>query len=169
MSANVIFSWGFQLLGAGIENYDFTVDDIKSKPQKISRKMSSKSLSRIHSSAPSKLIKNEPSGSKKQASKKSSLSERPVSFVSYGAMQHDQVPEPLVTDLSEISTIETVVHSCPPKLGAFEVHTKGFGSRMMAKMGFIEGSGLGKDGKGMVRPIEPTRRPKSLGLGVLNL
>ncbi|KAM0939106.1 putative G-patch domain, R3H domain, R3H domain superfamily protein [Dioscorea sansibarensis] len=155
-----------KLLKAGIEDEDFTVNDIKSKPQKLSRKTNSKSLCRIHSSAPSKLRKNEASGSKKQASKKSSLSERPVSFVSYGAMQSDQVPEPMVTDSSEISTREAVVHSCPPKLGAFEVHTKGFGSKMMAKMGFVEGGGLGKDGKGMVQPIEPIKRPKSLGLGV---
>ncbi|KAH7688376.1 G patch domain-containing protein 2 [Dioscorea alata] len=155
-----------KLLGVGNEDEDFTVNDIKSKPQKLSRRMSSKSLSRIHSSAPSKLRKNEASGSKKQASKKSSLSERPVSFVSYGAMQSDQAPTPAVTDSSEINTGETSVHSCPPKLGSFEVHTKGFGSKMMAKMGFIEGGGLGKDGKGMVQPIEPTRRPKSLGLGV---
>jgi G patch domain-containing protein 2 len=46
------------------------------------------------------------------------------------------------------------------------VHTKGFGSKMMAKMGFIEGTGLGKDGQGIVQPIQAIHRPKSLGLGV---
>ncbi|KAJ6743042.1 G-PATCH DOMAIN CONTAINING PROTEIN [Salix viminalis] len=50
--------------------------------------------------------------------------------------------------------------------GAFEVHTKGFGSKMMGKMGFIQGGGLGKDGQGMAQPIEVIQRPKSLGLGV---
>jgi len=37
---------------------------------------------------------------------------------------------------------------------------------MMAKMGFIEGTGLGKDGQGIVQPIQAIHRPKSLGLGV---
>ncbi|CAN1764650.1 Tuftelin-interacting protein 11 [Linum perenne] len=52
------------------------------------------------------------------------------------------------------------------KVGAFELHTKGFGSKMMAKMGYIEGAGLGKDGQGMAAPIQAIQRPKSLGLGV---
>ena len=52
------------------------------------------------------------------------------------------------------------------KYGAFEVHTTGFGSKMMEKMGFIQGGGLGKDGQGMAQPIEVIQRPKSLGLGV---
>ena len=34
--------------------------------------------------------------------------------------------------------------------GAFEAHTSGFGSRMLAKMGFQgEGAGMGKDGRGI--------------------
>ncbi|KAJ0984823.1 hypothetical protein J5N97_003179 [Dioscorea zingiberensis] len=165
-----------KLLGAGIEDEDFAVNEVKSKPQRLSKgkmKMSSKSPSSashlrtgLQLSAPSKLSKHEASGNKKQASKRSSFSERPVSFVSCGVMQTDQVPEPVATNTSKIITNEMVMHSCPPKMGAFEVHTKGFGSKMMAKMGFVEGGGLGKDGQGMVQPIQPTKRPKSLGLGV---
>nr|GMD75340.1 G-patch domain-containing protein [Ipomoea batatas] len=52
-----------------------------------------------------------------------------------------------------------------PGFGAFENHTKGFGSKMMAKMGFVEGTGLGKDSQGITAPILATRRPKSQGLG----
>jgi hypothetical protein len=42
---------------------------------------------------------------------------------------------------------EKVLESISSKLGTFEMHIKGFGSKMMAKMGFIEGTGLGKDGR----------------------
>ncbi|KAL6219547.1 hypothetical protein ACLB2K_007306 [Fragaria x ananassa] len=37
---------------------------------------------------------------------------------------------------------------------------------MLAKMGFIEGGGLGKEGQGRAEPILAVQRPKSLGLGV---
>lgn len=50
-------------------------------------------------------------------------------------------------------------------IGTFEAHTKGFGSRMMSKMGFVEGQGLGRDGQGISSPLEAVKRPKSLGLG----
>ena len=50
--------------------------------------------------------------------------------------------------------------------GRFEQHTTGFGSRMLAKMGFQEGEGLGREKQGMIVPLEARRRPKNLGLGV---
>lgn len=50
-------------------------------------------------------------------------------------------------------------------IGAFERHTKGFGSKMMAKMGFVEGMGLGRDSQGIVNPLVAVRLPKSRGLG----
>ncbi|XVF34479.1 hypothetical protein REPUB_Repub18cG0062200 [Reevesia pubescens] len=65
---------------------------------------------------------------------------------------------------TETSEHKGIVSSA--RFGAFEVHTKGFGSKMMAKMGFVEGGGLGKDGQGMAQPIEVIQRTKSLGLGV---
>ncbi|XP_047152451.1 tuftelin-interacting protein 11-like [Vigna umbellata] len=51
-------------------------------------------------------------------------------------------------------------------IGSFEEHTTGFGSKMMAKMGYMEGGGLGKNGQGMAQPIEVIQRPKSLGFSV---
>ncbi|XP_011017950.1 PREDICTED: uncharacterized protein LOC105121122 [Populus euphratica] len=92
---------------------------------------------------------------------------QPVSFVSSGVMQSGDA-ETITVDSQEINgTGENKdATSSSSKFGAFEVHTKGFGSKMMEKMGFIQGGGLGKDGQGMAQPIEVTQRPKSLGLGV---
>jgi len=50
--------------------------------------------------------------------------------------------------------------------GAFEKHTTGFGSRMLARMGFAGvGAGLGREGQGIAEPIQATRRPRQMGLG----
>lgn len=51
------------------------------------------------------------------------------------------------------------------RLGAFEQHTRGFGSRMMARMGFVDGSGLGRESQGILNPLVATRRPRARGLG----
>ncbi len=104
---------------------------------------------------------------KKRIEKKSSYADQPVSFVSSGVMQSDTVESKAVVDSQERDENRKnkgVVSSA--SVTSFEVHTKGFGSRMMAKMGYIEGGGLGKDGQGMAEPIEAIKRPKSLGLGV---
>jgi G patch domain-containing protein 2 len=103
---------------------------------------------------------------KKQSGKKGSYANQPVSFVSSGTMQSDAVEITAVDsqEMDENHKNKGVVGTT--SYGSFEVHTKGFGSRMMAKMGFIEGGGLGKDGQGMAEPIEAVQRPKSLGLGV---
>ncbi|OVA08692.1 G-patch domain [Macleaya cordata] len=97
---------------------------------------------------------------------------QPMSFVSSGIMRVDddskeddiQIITATIVDLKkEISSSSL---STTTKLGEFEMHTKGFGSKMMAKMGFVQGGGLGKDGQGIVKPVEAIKRPKSLGLGV---
>ena len=49
--------------------------------------------------------------------------------------------------------------------GAFEAHTTGFGSRLMRRMGYVEGGGLGPNGRGISEPVSQSRRPKNLGLG----
>ena len=39
-------------------------------------------------------------------------------------------------------------------LAAFEQHTRGIGSKLLAAMGFVAGAGLGRDGKGIAAPVD---------------
>ncbi|KAI8816803.1 G-patch domain-containing protein [Fimicolochytrium jonesii] len=50
-------------------------------------------------------------------------------------------------------------------MGAWEVHTKGIGARLLAKMGYEPGKGLGKDAQGMIRPVEVSISLPGKGLG----
>ncbi|GFS03776.1 zinc finger CCCH-type with G patch domain-containing protein [Elysia marginata] len=50
------------------------------------------------------------------------------------------------------------------KLGAWEAHTKGVGSRLMAKMGYIHGQGLGRSGEGRAEPVPIMLLPQGKSL-----
>ncbi|KAJ4958752.1 hypothetical protein NE237_025863 [Protea cynaroides] len=171
-----------KLLRAGDEYSDFVVNEKpkenarnRERRTKTTAKLSGLHLAEPHQSAPSKHSKNsnnrqrrnDSSGKKRDGRKSTAYANQPLSFVSSGVMKVDSVEEIITSDAnvgSGSSEMKCVTSSS--KLGAFEVHTKGFGSKMMAKMGFVEGGGLGKDGQGMLEPIEAIKRPKSLGLGV---
>lgn len=148
-----------KLIGAGDEDSVFTV------------KNSSKGSG--GQSGPSKLFKTpinprgQKDGSKKRRDQKTVSYSLPVSFVSSGIMRSEtEVEEKSIETTQTTTTLhETKVVTNSIEHGAFEMHTTGFGSKMMAKMGYQEGKGLGKDGQGISEPIEARQRPKALGLG----
>ncbi|XP_055910969.1 zinc finger CCCH-type with G patch domain-containing protein [Eupeodes corollae] len=49
-------------------------------------------------------------------------------------------------------------------LGAWEKHTKGIGSKLMSKMGYITGTGLGWNGEGIVTPVSAQILPPGKSL-----
>lgn len=53
------------------------------------------------------------------------------------------------------------------KGGKTKINAKSFGARMMAKMGYVEGGGLGKERQGRNVIIEPNLRPQGVGLGAV--
>lgn len=53
----------------------------------------------------------------------------------------------------------------PQEFGQFEKFTKGIGSKLMMKMGYKLGQGLGLDGSGRAAPIDVKLRPKGMGIG----
>ena len=53
----------------------------------------------------------------------------------------------------------------PSHLGQWEQHTRGIGGKLMAKMGYVHGSGLGKKGEGRIEPVTAIVFPPGRSLG----
>ncbi|XP_057988073.1 uncharacterized protein LOC110669003 isoform X2 [Hevea brasiliensis] len=153
-----------KLIGAGNEDADFTVNECsRAKSATADRnRMKQRPLDvQAWSKSSKNPVNSENVGASKRRGGSCLYANQPVSFVSSGTM-----PETVDDSMTiETENSENKVTISSAKVGAFEVHTKGFGSKMMAKMGFLEGGGLGKAGQGMAEPIEVIQRPKSLGLG----
>ncbi|PNY03429.1 zinc finger CCCH-type with G patch domain-containing protein [Trifolium pratense] len=170
-----------KLLGVDDEEADFSVMDPMNKKsvsadrRRLRKKNAKRNDFRLQElqSGQSKTPKNSASrGSsrvkdKKGSGQKSSYADQPLSFVSSGTI-HPETVQVIAVDSEETdsATKKGATSSANADIGSFEVHTTGFGSKMMAKMGFTEGGGLGKNGQGIAQPIEVIQRPKSLGLGV---
>ena len=49
--------------------------------------------------------------------------------------------------------------------GQWEKYTRGIGSKLMAKMGYVYGSGLGRGGEGRTEPVQAMVFPPGRSLG----
>uniref|UniRef100_A0A0B7APJ4 RNA-binding protein 5 n=2 Tax=Arion vulgaris TaxID=1028688 RepID=A0A0B7APJ4_9EUPU len=77
----------------------------------------------------------------------------------YGA---PEPPEPKRRKGRELDVLEPISYEEPTKLGIGE---ENIGNKLLQKMGWSEGQGLGKANQGIVDPIEAKRRNQMAGLG----
>ncbi|XP_053669926.1 zinc finger CCCH-type with G patch domain-containing protein [Anopheles nili] len=60
---------------------------------------------------------------------------------------------------------KSLFHAAPDRrLGEWEEHTRGIGSKIMQKMGYVVGTGLGREGEGIVVPVSAQVLPQGRSL-----
>ncbi|XP_054821885.1 uncharacterized protein LOC129320449 [Prosopis cineraria] len=160
-----------KLIGADEEDADFSVIDFMNEKSVSGNRKVGKRSSKRNVSSPLELTSKHPASQanskmkdNKRSGRKVSYASQPVSFVSSGVINSETVQITAADSEETDNSKKAITNSA--NIGSFEVHTTGFGSRMMAKMGYLEGGGLGKHGQGVAEPIKVIQRPKSLGLGV---
>lgn len=69
-------------------------------------------------------------------------------------------------EIRELELVERSLFTTPSDqiLGKWEEHTKGIGSLLMYKMGYVTGTGLGKRGEGIIQPINAQILPPGRSL-----
>ncbi|KAK7869320.1 hypothetical protein R5R35_012883 [Gryllus longicercus] len=85
---------------------------------------------------------------------------------SAGSGLSDESDQEVVDVSVEEFLVQQSLLRSPPNLalGGWEKYTKGFGSRLMAQMGYITGTGLGKNGEGRIEPVEAVILPAGKSL-----
>lgn len=70
----------------------------------------------------------------------------------------------LQPDIEEDFTPVSLDIRSAERLGEWEAHTRGLGSRLMGRMGWVPGVGLGKNGEGRVEPVPAMVYPQGRSL-----
>jgi tuftelin-interacting protein 11 len=81
--------------------------------------------------------------------------------------ENDEISTPRISRPSAFSTPASNAGDSSKKAAAPSVNGGSFAARMMAKMGYKEGQGLGKEGTGRSGVIEVVQRPQGVGLGAV--
>jgi len=67
-------------------------------------------------------------------------------------------------EVTEFTPVSMLGNLATEELFAWECHTRGVGSKLMAKMGYVAGAGLGRHGAGRVLPVTATIYPSGKSL-----